>query len=509
MVGKKISVIAEYHIQDDLVKIVEGIPDEVCPGQVKYSQCGQYIIGVAYSTHPRKLGLIYCTNRPSVVFKLKDGKYETISVKDKACKSPIFSPDGESIFYIQREAKGPHMAAVALLQQSTSNFNSNAQKTVVEIIQEEKVIENGEKFYGLYNSGFIKRCWASGQRLIVSTNQKNTINSYVIDTGSGKITRLVCDDGSLIVLDVYNDVVLASRRNFLTPDVLLIGKLPPKGQEHTISWKELTSTKKIDSLDNCKYEYLDLYHNIEDNVKNFSAIYVGPSSGIDQSVPLIVYPHGGPHSAFANNFSLDVSFNLSNGFALLLVNYRGSIGAGDKSVNFLLGRVGTSDVSDCVLATQKALEKFPWLDPSKLVLCGGSHGGFLVTHLSGQYPNMFKAVVSRNPVIDIASMSIFSDIPDWCYVECGAEYTQNGAIDNELLLKMRESSPIVHAHKVKAPTMLQIGTNDLRVPPGQSLEYYHRLKANGVKVQMHVYDDNHPIGQVKMRWIILLILLCG
>lgn len=49
----------------------------------------------------------------------------------------------------------------------------------------------------------------------------------------------------------------------------------------------------------------------------------------------------------------------------------------------------------------------------QLALCGGSHGGFLVTHLSGQYPDKFKSVVARNPVIDVASMSIISDIPDW------------------------------------------------------------------------------------------------
>lgn len=48
-----------------------------------------------------------------------------------------------------------------------------------------------------------------------------------------------------------------------------------------------------------------------------------------------------------------------------------------------------------------------------MALVGGSHGGFLVTHISGQHPDMFKAVVARNPVIDVASMSIISDIPDW------------------------------------------------------------------------------------------------
>ncbi|KAK9873204.1 hypothetical protein WA026_021437 [Henosepilachna vigintioctopunctata] len=497
MVGKKNSVIAEYSIQEDTVKVLQGLPDDACPGQVKYSPCGEYVVGVAFNNTPRKLGLIYCSNRSGVIFKLKEGKYEIISDKNKAVRAPIFTPKGDAIIYFEREAKGPHMSAAALVQRNFPESNSDSQKTLVKIVQEEMEIENGEKFYGLYNMSTIKRCWASENRLVISTNQKNEIKSYVVDIDTGKITQLPCDEGSLIVLDVHNDVLVANRRNFLTPDVLVICKLPAKGQESSLVWKELTQKKMVDNLEHMKYEYLELCQDAEDSVKKFSAIYVGPSSGQDKSIPLIVYPHGGPHSAFANNFSLDVAFHLSNGYALLLINYRGSIGAGDKTVHFLLGRIGTSDVSDCILATNKTLEKFSWLDPNRVVLCGGSHGGFLVTHLSGQYPDMFKAVVSRNPVIDVSSMSIFSDIPDWCFVECGEEYTQKGVADDQLLLKMRKVSPIVHAHKVKAPTMLQVGSQDLRVPPGQSYDYYHRLKANGVKVQMHLYDDCHPLSQVK------------
>lgn len=98
---------------------------------------------------------------------------------------------------------------------------------------------------------------------------------------------------------------------------------------------------------------------------------------------------------------------------MLQVNYRGSIGAGEDSVNSLLGKVGQADVSDCMAALRAALEKFPWIDPDRVALVGGSHGGFLVAHLSGQHPDAFKAVVARNPVIDLASMSTISDIPDW------------------------------------------------------------------------------------------------
>lgn len=75
MVGKKKSVIVEYNVDEDKVNILEGIPDSVCPGQAKFSPCGQYVVGVGFLTETRKLGLIYCTNRPTNIFKLAGGKY--------------------------------------------------------------------------------------------------------------------------------------------------------------------------------------------------------------------------------------------------------------------------------------------------------------------------------------------------------------------------------------------------------------------------------------------------
>lgn len=69
-----------------------------------------------------------------------------------------------------------------------------------------------------------------------------------------------------------------------------------------------------------------------------------------------------------------------------MVNYHGSIGVGERSLNSLLGKIGSLDATDVHNAVQDLFVKYPYIDKDNVMLFGGSHGGFLVTLLSGLYP---------------------------------------------------------------------------------------------------------------------------
>ena len=222
---------------------------------------------------------------------------------------------------------------------------------------------------------------------------------------------------------------------------------------------------------------------------------------------MILYPHGGPHSLRVALESKETSFYAEMGIATMAVNYRGSLGFGSESIRSLPGNVGTNDVRDCKEALDRAISL--GCDKEKCFVSGGSHGGFLTLHLIGQYPDVFKAAVTRNPVGNLVSMCGVTDIPDWIWYESGLELKDEtniaracspGGLSAEKYQKMWERSPLYHVNNVKTPIQFHVGDSDLRVPPSQSIEFSRALLSNGVKCEVIWYKgENHPLGKVETQ----------
>lgn len=213
---------------------------------------------------------------------------------------------------------------------------------------------------------------------------------------------------------------------------------------------------------------------------------------------LIMFIHGGPHVVSTTCFNHAITYlATATSCAVLVVNYRGSAGAGRCSLESLLGKVGTQDVDDCINCLHAALESGT-LDLARVGVMGGSHGGFLTAHLIGQHPSVFAAAAVRNPVTNIATMTSGSDIPDWTFIESLGAGTYNfeapRLADADILADMWSKSPCAHVDQVKTPTLIGLGMKDYRVPPSQGLEFYHALRARGVPTRLACYEsDGHAL----------------
>ncbi|TPW14192.1 MAG: peptidase S9 prolyl oligopeptidase active site domain-containing protein [Acidimicrobiaceae bacterium] len=122
-----------------------------------------------------------------------------------------------------------------------------------------------------------------------------------------------------------------------------------------------------------------------------------------QRPPLVVMIHGGPTAHAVPFFSLAKQFWTSRGFAVVDVNHRGSTGFGREFRNLLDGQWGIVDVEDCCAAARWLAESGR-VDPDRMVIRGGSAGGFTVL-ASLAAADVFAAGASSYGIADLAALT--------------------------------------------------------------------------------------------------------
>jgi dipeptidyl aminopeptidase/acylaminoacyl peptidase len=189
--------------------------------------------------------------------------------------------------------------------------------------------------------------------------------------------------------------------------------------------------------------------------------------------PLVVNPHGGPRARDAKSFDLYTQVLVARGFSVLQVNYRGSTGRGREFVEELIEDWGGAEQGDVATAAEAVLER-DWIDEDRVVVFGGSYGGYSAYWQAVQYPDLYDASVAWIGLTDLEDM--FENTMPHFRTELMVKYLGTPEENPDLY---EERSPVTHVENVDAPMFVVHGVNDRRVPVSQARIFRKALEEAG------------------------------
>jgi dipeptidyl aminopeptidase/acylaminoacyl peptidase len=206
--------------------------------------------------------------------------------------------------------------------------------------------------------------------------------------------------------------------------------------------------------------------------------------------PLIVMIHGGPHGQQGPAFTPKAQVYAAQGWAALMVNYRGSTGYGQALADKIFGDQNGGEAADVLAGVDAALARHPWIDPARLGIEGTSYGGQLTNWIITQ-TDRFKAAVPNAGISNLVSFNYMAYYHDYLAVEFGRYPHESGLMET-----LWERSPIRLIHKVKTPTLITHGENDNDVPIAEAEQLYVALHDVGVPTVLVRYPrEGHGLRE--------------
>jgi dipeptidyl aminopeptidase/acylaminoacyl peptidase len=225
-------------------------------------------------------------------------------------------------------------------------------------------------------------------------------------------------------------------------------------------------------------------------------------AGYDPSkkYPLLVVIHGGPTGVSEPTLAPGDSYYpiqrfLAKGALVLQPNYRGSAGYGAKFRALNVRNLGVGDMWDVMSGVDSLIAK-GIVDPDKLGAMGWSQGGYISAFLTTN-TDRFKAISVGAGISDWTTYYVSTDITPFT-----RQYLHATPWDDPEIYA--RTSPITTIKKAKTPTLIQLGSQDKRVPVPDSFELYRGLQDQNVPSRLILYTGfGHGITKPKSNRAVL------
>jgi protease II len=264
--------------------------------------------------------------------------------------------------------------------------------------------------------------------------------------------------------------------NANTPRNIYMMRLSTRTRDPVQAWPLLSESLTPPSLQKAKFvsEKLHFYKSF-DGLKVPYFLYIPKGKMPKGGWPAIIKLHGGPESQSRPAFSPLTQFLLGAGFAIAEPNIRGSRGYGKKYLNMDNQHKRMDAIKDIKYLALHLKKKSHFINGKRLVVMGGSYGGYATLMAVVNFPKLWKAGVD---VVGMSNLVTFlQSTSKWRRKLREPEY---GSLKKQRKM-LERLSPINYVHRTRCPVFIIQGDNDPRVPVGEAIQMYKKLQEIGKK----------------------------
>ncbi len=338
--------------------------------------------------------------------------------------------------------------------------------------------------------------WAPDSKHIIATAQDVLDTpAFRIDVKSGKVTRLTLapgregNIGSISALP--GGRLVFTRSTIEVPNDVYVSQYEAPGRR--ISYRD--TDEALGRLTSVTTQRFNFEGAGGDTVWGQITRPIVPAN---ETVPAILYVHGGPQGSFNDGWSSRWNPRVvaSQGYAVISVDFHGSTGYGQAFTDAINQDWGGKPLEDLQKGLAAALKLDPSIDGDRACAMGASYGGYMMNWIAGNWPDRFDCLVQHDGLFEMRSFYYTTEelwFPKWDF---GGSYAENP----ELYEKW---NPVNHVANWKTPMLVITGEKDYRVPYTQGIASFTALQEKQIPSQLLVFpDENHWVLKPKnsLQW---------
>jgi dipeptidyl aminopeptidase/acylaminoacyl peptidase len=476
-----------------------------------WSQDGRYL---AYTIKPKNSSVYEIDVYDTLMREVKH--ITTGTPADKVNDDPVWSRDGKWIVYTQEQAKGTDSnifivevasgkSTLLTPHQGEQLFHANDISPDGNKVLLTSNAANGYENVGLLDISSKQINWLTkdkweihgenfspdGKHVTWTANVDGNTDIYLHDLQTGKTTALALPKGLNEPAGQFPFTSDGTRLLYFhtgpnAPGDLWVYQLAT-GKSQQVTHSLLAGIRPEDMV-----EPFLVHYPSKDGKWTISAfVYVPFNMQRNGTNAAIVYVHGGPTSQTVNGFNRFIQYMANQGYIVVAPNYRGSTGYGKEFQQANLFDMGGGDLQD-VLSAADWIKQTGFVDPKKVVLMGGSYGGYMTMMGVTKAPELWAAGV---PIVPFVNW--FTEIQNEDPVLQQSDLATMGDPEKNKDL-FHDRSPIFFVDQIKAPLLLLAGGNDPRCPKSEAQQVVDAIKKRGGVAEYKVYEnEGHGFARVE------------